>query len=333
MATVREAIQVVEAGYEAGVPVILVGSPGIGKSAAVKAVAKKRGIGLKVFEAPSLDPTDVRGFLVKAEDGRAVFTKSPLMPSEEDGQEGILLIDEISSAIPDVQVSLHALFHPDDRRLGEHKLPDGWIPMATGNRVEDSAGARHLLSALRNRCILIEVTPNLDEWIEDFAIPNGVTKEVIGFLTFNRAKFVHYTDGASATPRTWHLLSKMMKVTPRENLHEVASGLVGAGVAFEFITYLEVYGKLPSPQDFIEGKVEFPPADELSLRYALTTSVADYVRNRKKEAVKAFQRLAAVKDAMEFILLYVRMTKEFLPEYQRLVEFREIAHQILVGGA
>src|SRR4030067_3468404 len=108
--TLRQAREIVKACIRRKRSVYLKGSPGIGKSAIVKQVAKEMNYGIKIFEGSSLDPTDVRGVMgYDTKTQRSFFSVSPLLPTEDDlkGKDGmILLIDELGSAMPSTKVAL-----------------------------------------------------------------------------------------------------------------------------------------------------------------------------------------------------------------------------------
>ena len=61
----------------------------------------------------------------------------------------------------------------------------------------------------------------------------------------------NHNDKTFACPRTWHFASKIMKykgMTLAEKLPTLA-GCLSEGIAFEFITYCEVYKDIPTYKD------------------------------------------------------------------------------------
>ncbi len=265
----RQARKMLEIGYQTGTSVILLGSPGIGKTAVIAQFAKERGIGFLCFEGSSLDPTDVRGVLIPHGE-QSIFTRSPLLPRPEHGPAGILLIDELSSATESVQVSLHPLFL--HRRLGEHHLPEGWVPMATGNFSSDGAGASGLLTALMDRLVVCHVQADPEVWLRDYAIPNNIHPMIIGFIRFRPQLLDTFQSRkrkaevkSFATPRSYEHLSRMLQAiettteeSTLEFLKEVATGILGEGVATEFITYYRLYSELPDVREILYGRFWWP---------------------------------------------------------------------------
>src|ERR1700678_857351 len=122
--------------------VFLQGPPGIGKTASVGQAAKSAGKNLITFALPTCESVDLRG-LPHVENG-ATRWASPL---PRDGS-GVLLLDELSSAAPDVQVAAHHLVHAEPG--SDMSLPEGWHLVMTGNRASDKTLFRALSAPLRN---------------------------------------------------------------------------------------------------------------------------------------------------------------------------------------
>ena len=227
-ASIEEAVRILEYAYNA-VPkqsVFLMGSPGIGKTQAPKIFAKKMAekLGSRfhcvIEDMPSVSSIDARG-LIKVSpsalfpEGRTVYSASPLMPPDELQKDpGVFVADETPSAEKEVQVALHSLVHPDEKRLGRHKLPDNWMVVATGNLSTDNAGADDLLTAFRDRGILVRVVPSVTEWLEHYAFTAHIHPLVHGAVSFDTSLFnPPYNEKDNvfpATPRALERLSKML---------------------------------------------------------------------------------------------------------------------------
>ena len=299
----REAKNIIKTSMRTKTPCLLLGTPGIGKSEIVEQVAKKEGGGFLCFEASSLDPTDIRGVLVPAENNKSCFTKSPLLPDvERHGKEGILLIDELPSGLPSVQVALHPLFHPRERRLGGDKLPDGWIPMATGNYVSDNAGARNILSALSDRICILNIVEDYAIWKNDYAIPNKIHPMVIAFLHFRPNLLSTFSkrnknskEKTFATPRSHAAVSAVLYEADKNKLSQeellaMLTGLVGAGIATEYIAYMKLCDKLTDPREILV-KGNYVKHKDPSVLYALCTAIASHLDKVEIPINKAIDRM------------------------------------------
>jgi len=300
--------------------VIALGSPGVGKTEIMGAIALERGISILIHDAPGLDPTDVRGVLIPDKSGKSHFTKSALLPDPaKHGEDGILLIDEITSAMPSVQVAFHPLFHPQERRLGNDRLADGWIPMATGNYATDGAGAMGLLSALSDRANIINVVSDWKIWKEDYAIPKGLHPITIGLINFRNDLLNTFDKRAKgekgkqfASERSHTQVSKILYYAETHEISASAlyagvSGYVGEGVASEYMAFRKLYLDLPNPIDIlVKGKNIIP--DEPSVLYALCSSIVHHIGSVDMPIQKAIDRMLeySLKIDAEFGMLLVR---------------------------
>jgi disulfide oxidoreductase YuzD len=92
-----------------------------------------------------------------------------------------------------------------NRCIGDYHLPDGWIVISAGNRLEDRANVFETPAPLNNRFLHIELaTPDVDEWI-DWSVANNIDTRISTFLKFKPSllyKFDKTTkDKAFPTPR------------------------------------------------------------------------------------------------------------------------------------
>lgn len=161
-------------------PLMVWGAPGLGKSSIIKQVANEFGIGFIDVRLAQREPVDVRGLPVPDRDRKCVdWFVSGEWPREG---RGILLFDELTAADRSLQVAAYELIL--DRRLGElYKVPDGWFICAAGNRVEDSAVATTMSSALSNRFLHVELREDVDAWV-NWATAHSIHPSVIGFLRY-----------------------------------------------------------------------------------------------------------------------------------------------------
>jgi MoxR-like ATPase len=87
--------------------VFLQGPPGMGKTAVIGQAAQQASKELRTFALPTCESVDLRG-LPTIEKGSTIWAS----PLPRTGQ-GVLLLDELSSAAPDVQVAAHHLVHAE----------------------------------------------------------------------------------------------------------------------------------------------------------------------------------------------------------------------------
>ena len=272
---------------DANQPVMLHGSPGVGKSDVVRQVAKQRGIELIDLRLSQLDPVDLRG--VPSVDTKKHITSwntPSFLPT--DGK-GILFLDEINSAAQATQAAAYQLVL--DRKLGDYVMPPGWAIIAAGNRSTDRAIVNQMSTALKNRFTHLNYEVNNDDWC-DWALRNNITVEVLGFIRFRpmllnefeqrneskeeKERVQRLKDAqAFATPRSWEFLSKVVQQKPGSDVeYELYTGIVGEGAAAEFMGYLKYYRDLPNLDALLMNPGAAKVPEEPATLYALATGLA-----------------------------------------------------------
>jgi hypothetical protein len=193
-------------------PLIVLGKPGIGKTVAIRELARKKlKIGYKELRLASMSELDLAGLpMVKdnEEDGIAetTYAASKLLPRESrDGEYGILALDEVTSCSRSARaVALQLL--DSSRGVGEYKLPDKWICVALGNDSEDGGIFEGLEAAFINRCRAVRLEPDYASW-EIWADAHGLNSTVKAFLKcYPQLFYVDPADGDTricASPRAW----------------------------------------------------------------------------------------------------------------------------------
>jgi len=292
---------------EANQPVMLHGSPGVGKSAVVRQVAAQRGIDLIDLRLSQLDPVDLRGVPSVDTKKRITSWNTPnFLPT--DGK-GILFLDEINSAAQATQAAAYQLVL--DRKLGDYVLPPGWVIIAAGNRSTDRAIVNQMSTALKNRFIHLNYEVNIDDWC-DWALRNNIAVEVLGFIRFRpmllnefeqrndskeeRERVQRLKDAQSfATPRSWEFLSKVVQQKPSANIeYELYTGIVGEGAAAEFMGYLKYYRDLPNLDALLMNPGAAKVPEEPATLYALATGLATKAtQDNMERVVKYALRLPA----------------------------------------
>lgn len=288
-------------------PVMLHGSPGVGKSDIVRQIAKQRGIELIDLRLSQLDPVDLRG--VPSVDTKKHITSwntPSFLPT--DGK-GILFLDEINSAAQATQAAAYQLVL--DRKLGDYVMPPGWVIIAAGNRSTDRAIVNQMSTALRNRFTHLNYEVNNDDWC-DWALRNDIAVEVLGFIRFRPMLLNEFEQRneskeeqervrrlkdaqAFATPRSWEFLSKVVQQKPSSDVeYELYTGIVGEGAAAEFMGYLKYYRDLPNLDALLMNPGAAKVPDEPATLYALATGLATKAtQDNMERVVKYALRLPA----------------------------------------
>lgn len=282
--------------------VMLWGAPGVGKSQAVRQLAKEiedqTGKKSVVTDVRLLlfNPIDLRGIpTANADKTLAVWLKPQIFQMDpSDKVVNILFLDEISAAPQSVQAAAYQITL--DRVVGEHKLPENCIVIAAGNRTTDKSVAFKMPKALANRLLHIEVEGSFKAW-KQWAIRSGINDKVLGFLSFRQNYLMGFDsssdDLAFATPRSWEMVSNILNYVSNdvEKMYSLIAGLVGTSVAVEFRTWARVYQQLPDIQEVFDGKMPALPANTDAM-YALTAAMTAYARDHKNDLVRIANSIA-----------------------------------------
>ena len=273
--------------------VMLWGPPGVGKSQAVRQIAKEiegnTGKSVVVTDVRLLlfNPIDLRGIPTSNADKTLAVWLKPQIFQMDDSEDvvNILFLDEISAAPQSVQAAAYQITL--DRVVGEHRLPDNCIVIAAGNRITDRSVAFKMPKALANRVLHVEVEGSFASW-KEWAIASGINDKVIGFLSFRNNYLMGFDsssdDLAFATPRSWEMVSNLLNRVSNDvdKMYSLIAGLVGCGVAVEFRTWANVYDQLPDIRDIFDGKMPKMPSNADAM-YALTAAMVSYAREHKNE--------------------------------------------------
>jgi hypothetical protein len=275
--------------------VFLQGPPGIGKTAVVGQAALGVGKKLVTFALPTCESVDLRGLPTVA-NGMTQWAS----PLPRDGA-GVLLLDEVSSAAPDVQVAAHHLVHAEPG--SDMSLPAGWHLVLTGNRAVDKTHYRATSAPLRNRMVIINAEPDVKQWA-GWAMDNNIAPVVTGFVRWRPELLMAREipgEGAFPSPRSWEEVSNVLALQTSGSIErEMILGSIGEGASTEFEAYLRTSRELPAIEAILREPTEADVPKSPPLLYALSTSLAQYTRSEGKSAMKYIARMPA-----EFGLPYV----------------------------
>ena len=310
-------------------PVLLMGPPGIGKTAVMRQAAEEAGVNLVSYtithhtrqSAIGLPMISHRQFQGE-EYAVTEYTMSEIVSSvyesmEKTGvREGILFLDEINCASETLSPTM--LQFLQYKTFGTHRVPEGWIIVTAGNPPQYNRSAREFDIVTLDRVKRMDIEPDLDVW-KEYAVSAGINGAVLSYLTLKRQNFyVIRTEVGRryfVTARGWEDLSRMLGAYEKagEPVSEqlAVQYLQDEEVARDFAVYYDLYQryrKVYRVDDILDGaKTEHPeaikeiPFDE---KYSLIRLLADglhreFVRSAEAEAVQGilYERLTAFRDA------------------------------------
>lgn len=279
-----------------GVPVLVWGPPGVGKTAGIMALGRRLGVPVEVVVASIREPADFLGLPVVV--GQEVRFAPPAWAQRlASTGRGILFLDEISTAPPAVQAALLRVVL--DRVVGDLELPKGVYIIAAANPPEWAAGGWDLSPPLANRFVHLDWEVDAVEWAASFsaywgeppALPN-IDAGQWGKARAMVAAFIHRRPGlllqvpksteqqgkAWPSPRTWDYASRILAAVWQAGgaVEDVAIGIAGAvghGVAMEFLAWAKE-ADLPDPEAVLADPDKFQLPERGDRSYAILAAIS-----------------------------------------------------------
>ena len=297
-------------------PILLIGPPGIGKTAIMEQVAQECGINLVAYTITHHTRQSAIGlpFITdKSYGGRPYkvteYTMSEIIASvydqiEQSGvQEGILFLDEINCVSETLAPTM--LQFLQYKTFGTHHLPEGFLIVTAGNPPQYNKSVRDFDIATLDRVRKINVEEDFDAW-KEYAYKAGVHGSVIAYLDIRRENFYRIRtdieDRYFVTARGWEDLSRILHVYEKTGLpvskNLIVQYLQDPEIAGDFADYYELYNKYRNVYripDILNGdypdnaeKIKNSPFDEkLSLISLLIDSLnTDFRRCAEELAVQ-----------------------------------------------
>ena len=294
-------------------PVLLIGPPGIGKTAIMEQLASELGIGLISYSMTHHTRQSAIGlpFISRRVYGGTEcdvteYTMSEIIASVYDLMEttgvrqGILFLDEINCVSETLSPLMMQFLQY--KVFGGHRLPEGWIVVTAGNPPEYNDSAREFDIVTLDRLKKMDVEPDFEAW-KEYASAAHIHPAVMSFLQSRRERFYHVETTVSGksivTPRGWEDLSKMLLLYEKNGIEAdedlIVQYLQNSAAAKEFNTYLALFNKYREeyPVDAIlDGEVPEGMTERVSqagfdevytLIGLLLSSVKDDVRGRMEE--------------------------------------------------
>jgi MoxR-like ATPase len=243
------------------------GPPGIGKSALVREAAALLELPCVTLLGTQLAPEDLIGVpRIRPRDGGTDNWVTEFCPPRAilRSEPYLLFVDELNSAVPDVQKAFYSLIL--DRRLGDYELPADSRVVGAGNRIEDRALVRPMATALSNRMLHVGLEPNADAWLA-WAGRAAIHPLVLAFIRARPDRLCDTppSDATPAypTPRAWHMLSDSIAAVDDELWPALAAGSVGDRAGAEFSAFAKRALLAPKLEDLAAGRAQVPSDPDL----------------------------------------------------------------------
>ncbi len=282
----------------AGVPVLLWGSPGTGKTSVVRALGESLGWPVEVVVGSIREPTDFAGLPVVV-DGGVRLAPPTWARRLADAGEGVLFLDELTTAPPAVQAAMLRIVL--ERVVGDLALPPGVRVVAAANPPEQAADGWELTPPLANRLV------HLDWPVDASAVADGLAvgfpapavhrhagpdparlataRATVGAFLKVRPALVLQVPTVAAqagrgwpSPRSWETVAVLLGMCDTAGVDEdvraaLVTGSVGEGAGIEFLSWL-ANADLPDPEAVLADPDSFELPERSDRAFAVLTAVA-----------------------------------------------------------
>ncbi len=320
-------------------PILLIGPPGIGKTAIMEQIAQECGIGLVAYTITHHTRQSAIGLpeiVTRIYDGQenrvTEYTQSEIIASVYDcmertgKREGILFIDEINCVSETLAPTM--LQFLQNKTFGSHRVPEGWMIVAAGNPRGYNKSAREFDVVTLDRVRKIEVEPELAVWME-YAWQHEVHGAILSYLNLKKEQFYFVENAAGekqfVTARSWEDLSELLKsyealgIPAGEPL--MAQYLQREETARQFAAYYRLYCKYGEDYgitEILNGVIG--PDGPVSGQYTRKVQMA-----RQASFEERFTVIGLLLDGLgQSLAAYSRMDKRLVQLQEALKQFLDI---------
>lgn len=301
---------------DAGLPVVVTGPPGVGKTGHFMALNGTRIQGREVVVEPFMlsvrESAEIGGFPAPhLEDGVVdLLPVRAFQRANEQAEAGkfvIVFLDEMRTITESQQAAAMKFVH--EGIAGDMKVSPWVRRAAAANHVDDGANGIPMAAPMANRWMHVETSANPSEWCEAmrmnlYAPQSALSETAMGFLPEERAMMATFIsrkpsqlflmpkneediDGPWASPRTndyvahaWAAAKALGKddMDTREQLMGMAIGLKQAGVFVQWRTSFD----LPDLEEVLEGKYQgkLVDVDRPDRTYTIMSGIVSIVADK-----------------------------------------------------
>lgn len=260
-------------------PLLLVGPPGVGKTAMVQEWADSRNYHLLIEHPVIAQSVDYRGLPAVIE-GEARWLPLGTLKQicKTDCQPTVVLLDDLGQASASVQAAVMQLVLA--RKLGDAVISNRVSFVAASNRTADRSGVTRFLAALSNRMQIVPVEPNVKQWCAWALGQEDVSPLVAGYLQFRPDSFVSEIPAepltAFCTPRSMAAAGRLWKRGVRDVVS--LAGWIGKPTALDFVTWADAAKKLPTIDTLLASPSRVQKIKDVGLRHAIVVMSASKIR-------------------------------------------------------
>ena len=271
----------------------------------------------------------------KDENGSPVTVwATPSMWPKDDGKYsgGVIHLDEINQGQPAI---LNAAFQLiQDRGLGEYKVPDGYLIIASSNPSAFNSTVTEFSLPLSNRFSHFNIRPDFESWL-NYRMRTGGNTTVMSFLktegtdVFCDIKGIESRIGCEikdtlfndiiVTPRSWEVVEKVLNL-PDSQFNEqekylYITGRLGIALATKLFNYIKEANKYQPWQEILESGKEF--RDETDMQSYWNTQINCLTKiNSEKDDKKLRQ----------YVLNFIEATRKLKSKPYKITNLSALVH-------
>jgi alkaline phosphatase D len=244
---------------KAGLPVILRGRHGVGKSQVVYQIAKNMGLPVVERRASQMTEGDLVG--LPSVDGDRTSFNPPDWFKQSCEQPVVLFLDEVDRAVLEVRQGIFEL--TDSRKLNGHHLHPETVVFAAVNGGEhgEQYQVNEMDPAELDRYSVWDIEPTVEDWLS--WAKDNVDSLVWDFINHNRSHLEHGGDyepnKVYPSRRSWDRLNQVLKgadllENPGPEMFALSSSFVGFEAAVAFNDYAKNYERVVSVEQLLNGE-------------------------------------------------------------------------------
>lgn len=331
------------------------GGPGIGKSQAVQQWNAEKVIEVNKQIATNKDilpwnpvvcdirlsmkePVDMIGVPMpsKDENGKTVtvWAIPSVWPREGKYSGGVIHLDEMNQGQAAI---LNAAFQLiQDRQLGDYKVPEGYLIIASSNPSAFNNTVTELSVPLSNRFSHFNIAPNFESWL-NYRMNNGGNLDVMTFLKTQGEQMLYDQDTMKArigsdatelytdlviTPRSWEVVERVLALPNGtketggftiEEKQRYCTGRLGLALTAKFFNYIKEKSKYQDWHEIlVEGK-KFK-SEDLNVFWAVQMACMSAMINEADDDT-----------CRKYVLNFLKATRELTNPQNKVINMAALA--------
>ena len=287
--------------------------PGEGKTTMIEDLAKEMGYKVITVVAAQFDAGELGGFPLVDQETKSYIRARPFFLPTSD-EKTILFFDELPQApVANMNIIAQCV---NERRIGEHLLPDNVVMVCAGNPMSSRAGTNPMPSHLKDRMTHLHIETD-HVGFREYGLNKGFTSEITGFI-HHRPEFLQKFDpsqDASPSPRSWERANSIISMKlPAELESQALKGQIGEAALADFVGYLRIYRDLPEFESILKDPTNAIVPERPDVMYALCSMLAHNTSDNNASSMVTYIRRFPSK---EFAAFYMRDTLQRKPELKK----------------